>query len=119
MIFYVNAKAKRNGNGSKASPFKTINQAAAIARAGDEVLVAPGIYREQVVPKAGGSGDEPDQRSDPRDEEAGGLLQGQHRLFAPADGQAGKERIAARMWRAADAFWTGLLQGGRLWRKTS
>ena len=62
MIFYVNAKAKRNGNGSKASPFKTINQAASIARAGDEVLVAPGIYREQVIPKAGGFGDEPDQR---------------------------------------------------------
>ena len=62
MIYYVNAKAKRNGNGSKASPFKTINQAASIARAGDEVLVAPGIYREQVIPKAGGCGDEPDQR---------------------------------------------------------
>ena len=62
MIYYVNAKAKRNGNGSKASPFKTINQAASIAKAGDQVLVAPGIYREQVVPKAGGSGDEADQR---------------------------------------------------------
>ncbi len=62
MIYYVNAKAKTNGNGSKASPFKTINQAAALARAGDEVLVAPGIYREQVVPKAGGCGDTPEQR---------------------------------------------------------
>ena len=62
MIYYVNAKAKRNGNGSKASPFKTINQAASIAKAGDEVLVAPGIYREQVVPKFGGTGDAPEQR---------------------------------------------------------
>ena len=62
MIYYVNAKAKTNGNGTKALPFKTINQAAAIAQAGDEVLVAPGIYREQVVPKSGGTGDAKEQR---------------------------------------------------------
>ena len=49
MTYYVNAKAKTNGNGTQASPFKTINQAAQVARAGDEVLVAPGIYREQVL----------------------------------------------------------------------
>ncbi|MBP5792271.1 MAG: right-handed parallel beta-helix repeat-containing protein, partial [Spirochaetaceae bacterium] len=58
MIYYVNAKAKTNGNGSKAFPFKTINEAAAVARAGDEVLVAPGIYREQVVPKFGGTAEQ-------------------------------------------------------------
>ena len=62
MTYYVNAKAKTNGNGTKAAPFKTINQAAAIAKAGDQVIVAPGTYREQVVPKFGGSGDEPEQR---------------------------------------------------------
>ena len=62
MTYYVNAKAKFNGNGSKAAPFKTINEAAQIARAGDEVIVAPGTYREQVVPRSGGTGDEPGQR---------------------------------------------------------
>ncbi len=62
MTYYVNAKAKFNGNGSKAAPFKTINEAAAVARAGDQVIVAPGIYREQVVPRSGGTGDEQDQR---------------------------------------------------------
>jgi hypothetical protein len=55
MIYYVNAKAKTNGNGSKDYPFKTINQAAAIAQAGDEVIVKPGIYREKVVPRFGGT----------------------------------------------------------------
>ena len=59
MIYYVNAKAKSNGDGSKQTPFKTINQAASIAKAGDEVLVAPGIYREQVVPRFGGTQDSP------------------------------------------------------------
>ena len=46
MIMYVNAAAAREGNGSKAMPFKHINDAAKVARPGDEVLVAPGIYRE-------------------------------------------------------------------------
>lgn len=55
MIYYVNAKAKTNGNGSKELPFKTINQAAAVAQAGDEVIVKPGIYREKVVPRFGGT----------------------------------------------------------------
>ena len=55
MIYYVNAKAKTNGNGSKDYPFKTINQAAAVAQAGDEVIVKPGIYREKVVPRFGGT----------------------------------------------------------------
>ena len=35
MIFYVNAKTKKNGNGSKELPFKTINEAAQLAKAGD------------------------------------------------------------------------------------
>ena len=39
MIYYVNGKAKKDGTGTKAAPFKTINEAAAVARAGDEVIV--------------------------------------------------------------------------------
>ena len=59
MIFYVNSKAKSNGNGSKDHPFKTINQAASIAQAGDEVIVKPGIYREKVIPRFGGTEENP------------------------------------------------------------
>lgn len=55
MIIYVNALAERDGNGSREMPFRHINTAARIARAGDEVVVAPGIYREYVDPKNGGT----------------------------------------------------------------
>ncbi len=50
MKYYVNRIAARNGDGTKEKPFQTINQAAKIARAGDEVIVAPGVYREYVNP---------------------------------------------------------------------
>lgn len=54
MIIYVNGAAERDGNGSQEMPFKHINAAARIARAGDEVIVAPGVYREYVDPQNGG-----------------------------------------------------------------
>ena len=57
MIYYVDADAKAEGNGSKENPFKKIGQAAAIAVAGDEVVVAPGVYREWVNPVNGGTED--------------------------------------------------------------
>ncbi len=45
MVWYVNAAAFRDGNGSQEMPFKHINTAAQAAQPGDEVIVAPGIYR--------------------------------------------------------------------------
>ncbi len=57
MIYYVDQHAKRSGNGSKEYPFKRIGEAANVAKAGDEVLVAPGIYREYVDPKNAGTED--------------------------------------------------------------
>ncbi len=57
MIYYVNASASRDGDGSKAMPFRHIDDAARIAVAGDEVLVAPGIYREKVTPRNAGRED--------------------------------------------------------------
>ena len=55
MIYYVNVNAPFEGNGSKEAPFRYINDAAKIARPGDEVVVAPGIYRESVNPRHGGT----------------------------------------------------------------
>ena len=43
MLIYVNCAAAKEGNGSKEMPFKHINEAAKVAKPGDEVLVAPGI----------------------------------------------------------------------------
>ncbi len=57
MIYYVNAQASRDGNGSKEMPFRHIDDAARIAVAGDEILVAPGIYREYVNPRNAGTED--------------------------------------------------------------
>jgi len=55
MIYYVNAKAPREGNGTAQRPFRRISDAAYLAQPGDEVLVYPGVYREQVSPRNGGT----------------------------------------------------------------
>lgn len=57
MIYYVNVNAGRDGNGSRSMPFRHINDAAQVASPGDEVIVAPGIYREKVTPRHSGRED--------------------------------------------------------------
>lgn len=58
MEYYVDAAAARSGNGTKAAPFQTITEAAKLARAGDRVLVLPGVYHEWVQPVHGGTDEE-------------------------------------------------------------
>ena len=55
MIWYVNVKAERDGDGSALRPFLRINDAARVAKPGDEVLVEPGVYREHVIPVNAGT----------------------------------------------------------------
>ena len=57
MTYYVDIDANAAGDGSKAKPFNRIQLAADVAVAGDEVIVAPGVYREAVNPKNGGTAD--------------------------------------------------------------
>ena len=57
MKIYVDANAFFGGSGTKEHPFLRIQEAAAIAQPGDEVLVAPGIYREYVHPVHAGKED--------------------------------------------------------------
>lgn len=55
MNYYVDASARTEGNGTQERPFQTIQAAAELARPGDTVLVQPGVYREQVNPRHGGT----------------------------------------------------------------
>lgn len=59
MIRYVDCNTTHPGDGSKSRPFRTISQAAFVAQAGDQVLVAPGVYREEVSPRWAGTKDAP------------------------------------------------------------
>jgi len=57
MIYYVDQSARTIGDGTKERPFRQINDAARIAKPGDEVLVYPGVYHEWVNPLCGGTED--------------------------------------------------------------
>ena len=57
MKWYVDQSVEFQGNGSKDRPFGSISCAAAVAQPGDEVLVAPGVYREYVDPVNAGRED--------------------------------------------------------------
>ncbi len=55
MQIFVNINVSKDGNGSKQMPYKNISDAAKVAKPGDEVIVAPGVYRENVNPYFGGT----------------------------------------------------------------
>ncbi|MBR2546861.1 MAG: right-handed parallel beta-helix repeat-containing protein [Eubacterium sp.] len=57
MIYYVDINAVQDGNGSESMPFRHIDDAAQVAVPGDEVVVAPGVYREKVTPRYAGTVD--------------------------------------------------------------
>lgn len=55
---YVDVNVADTGDGTQEKPFKTINEAAAIATAGTHIWIMPGVYRECVRPATGGDGPE-------------------------------------------------------------
>ncbi|EIQ01217.1 Glycosyl hydrolase catalytic core [Opitutaceae bacterium TAV1] len=55
----ANPLAADTNDGDPARPFRTINAAAQLARAGDTVFVHAGVYREHVAPVRGGTKDAP------------------------------------------------------------
>ncbi|MBL7255598.1 right-handed parallel beta-helix repeat-containing protein [Paractinoplanes lichenicola] len=55
--FHVATTGSDAAEGSKDQPFRTINRAAAVAHAGDTVVVHAGEYREWVQPRRGGLSD--------------------------------------------------------------
>lgn len=52
--YHVSTEGNDCSAGTKEAPFRTISKAAAIAQAGDRVVVHGGIYREWVKPAHGG-----------------------------------------------------------------
>ncbi|MEG2146703.1 MAG: right-handed parallel beta-helix repeat-containing protein [Lachnospiraceae bacterium] len=58
MKIYVSKQGTKDSNGTIEKPFCTITEAANIARAGDEVIVSEGVYRECVNPINGGTGED-------------------------------------------------------------
>ena len=97
MKIYVNANAAKNGNGTAEMPFRCINDAARIAQPGDEVLVAPGIYREYVDPVHAGTEDQRiTYRSGVRDRQTREQTCGyQGTQSGAGEGQTGSLRLAA------------------------
>ncbi len=55
MILYVDGSRRGHGDGSAAHPYRTISDAARAAFPGDEIVVAPGVYRETVQPERAGT----------------------------------------------------------------
>ncbi|MBQ6323100.1 MAG: right-handed parallel beta-helix repeat-containing protein [Lachnospiraceae bacterium] len=58
-VYYVDCGTAYDGDGTAEHPFRHIQDAARIARPGDEVMVAPGIYREAVHPVCAGTQEAP------------------------------------------------------------
>jgi len=56
-VLHVAVAGTADANGSAERPFRTINQAAAVAQPGDTVVVHAGEYREWVKPRRGGLSD--------------------------------------------------------------
>ena len=56
-IYHVSQKSNANGtpDGSQAKPFKTLEDAAQTAEAGDTVIVHEGVYRETLTPENSGN----------------------------------------------------------------
>lgn len=57
--YYVDGQARNaddSGPGTKAHPFKTINHAAQVLQPGERVVIAGGVYREEIRPARGGTG---------------------------------------------------------------
>ena len=55
--YHVSPSGLDANEGSQLAPFKTITAAAQVAQPGDTITVHAGIYREQVNPPRGGTGD--------------------------------------------------------------
>lgn len=57
MNIYVSKNFELKGDGTKEKPFSTIMEASQVAKAGDEIIVGAGVYREYIDPVNSGASD--------------------------------------------------------------
>ena len=93
--FHVATTGSDQADGSEASPFQTINRAAAVARPGDTVVVHGGEYREWVQPRRGGLSD---QRRITYT-----VAPGEHVVIKGSDQVVGWNEVADNVWTVAVA----------------
>lgn len=53
-VYHVSPTGDDASDGSRAKPWKTIQKAADMMKAGDRVIIAPGVYHERITAKASG-----------------------------------------------------------------
>ena len=106
MRYYVDVNAVQGGDGSSEKPFRKIQEAADKAVAGDEVIVAPGVYREAVSPVNGGR---EDARIVYRSEvERAAVITGAESVkdWEPCDGNVWKARIPNKVFDSYNPYTT-------------
>ena len=107
MELYVDIKFLNNsGDGTKEKPFGTISEAAAIAKPGDTVHVAPGLYREYVSPANGGTEDA--RITYVSDEPLGATISGAEQIttWKPYDGDVWVCRVDNRIFGEYNPYTT-------------
>jgi hypothetical protein len=91
-VLHVATTGSDDADGSADRPFRTINRAATVARAGDTVVVRAGEYREWVKPRHGG-------RSDSR-RITYQAAPGEHVVIKGSERVTGWEPDGGTVWRA-------------------
>jgi hypothetical protein len=80
--------------GTREAPFKTLAKACEVARAGDTVLIRPGIYRESLIPRNSGEPGKPIIfRGEPMARE-----DADHAIIKGSDPVSGFERESDHLW---------------------
>src|SRR3954464_13189372 len=90
---HVATTGSDTGDGSEASPFRTINRAAALGQPGDTGVVHGGEYREWVVPRHGGLSDRRRITYEP--------AAGEHVVIKGSEGLTGWGPAGGTVWQAA------------------
>ena len=92
-VLHVATTGSDSWEGSSDRPLLTINRAAELAQAGDNVVVHEGVYREWVRPRRGGSSD--------RRRITYQAAPGEHVLITGAEQVTGWEPVQGTVWKVS------------------